>query len=129
MNNIHSIKITTLGNSGIGKTRFLKKYCGAVYNNDFPTIGVDFCSKIINNYNIQYHIKFWDCAGDKRFLSIIRPYYRDTEYFIIFFDAENINYKDNINLWLNEIKYEIYKDNYSLLLVGLSNNSYYSHYN
>ena len=30
MNNIHTIKITTLGNSGIGKTRFLKKYCDAI---------------------------------------------------------------------------------------------------
>jgi len=121
MSNYKVIKLVVLGNSGLGKTYIIKEICN-MYFNGFKTIGVDFDTKIINYGGDEYKIQFWDCAGDERYSNIIRSYFNNTKYFIIFFNADTKSYVSDIRYWINELNYKknsktIYK--YSILLIGL----------
>ena len=65
------MKILVVGNSGVGKTNILMKYCGQQANySHLPTIGIDFRLKTIELDGEMMKIEIWDTAGQERFRSI-----------------------------------------------------------
>lgn len=119
MNDFTIIKMLTLGNSGIGKTKIIKNLCNTYEYYDGSTIALDFDYKILAYNNINYKLQFWDCSGDDRFKSIIRPYFINIKYLLIFFDI-NTQFKSNITNWLKEFNYD--KNKHLLLLIGIYEN-------
>jgi small GTP-binding protein len=124
MTNYEVIKIIVLGNSGIGKTAFIKQICNTPFYGE-KTIGVEFDCKIITYNNCEYKLQFLDCTGDNRFRNIIRPYYKLTTFVIIIFNADNLSYKSDILYWMEELNFtkEAYK--YNILLIGLYTHQIY----
>ena len=122
MTNYEVIRLIVLGNSGIGKTGVIKHVCNTTFYGG-KTIGVDYDIKFIQHEGNKYKLQFWDCAGDERFSNIIRAYYKNSKYIIIFFNADDMSYKSNISYWIEELNFnkEIYK--YSILLIGLYSNN------
>jgi GTPase SAR1 family protein len=54
------IKILVLGESGVGKTSLLLRYCEDDYsNNHLPTIGVDFKIKSISIKDKKYKLQIY----------------------------------------------------------------------
>jgi GTPase SAR1 family protein len=50
-----------LGDSGVGKTSFVQRFCNSSFNEAFnTTIGVDFQVKSITVDNKMYTLQFWD---------------------------------------------------------------------
>ena len=119
MNDYIDIKLLLLGDSGIGKTTFLKKITGYGFlRKSELTIGVDYATKImdINNKKIKVHI--WDTAGQESFRAITKSYFRSSHCALIFFDLTNIDSINNIDYWIKEYKNISTNDDNTIMLIG-----------
>lgn len=122
MNYDFIFKIILVGDSTVGKTSFIHKFCNDIYNGQYNiTIGVEFEAKIIvldiNNKNIRIKLYIWDTAGQERFRSITKNYYKDTAGIILCYDTTSIITFDHLNNWLKDIKSECSSD-VKIILVG-----------
>lgn len=111
------IKIILLGDSGVGKSRICHRYTGNKLEfNENITIGVEFNFKHYLEDDVLYNIHIWDTAGQEKFRSIIRSYYRRNNSNIIVFDITNIDSILNISLWLDDL--EKNSDNKIIFLIA-----------
>lgn len=98
-------KVIMLGDSGVGKSSILLRITNHDFQyNNLPTIGVDFGSIMINLPNHSVKMQFWDAAGQERFRSIVRNYYRNSSVVILVFDLSCIKSLINLRDWIDEIK-------------------------
>ena len=112
------IKILVLGESGVGKTSLLLRYCEDDYsNNHLPTIGVDFKIKSISIKDKKYKLQIWDTAGQERFQKITKTYYRSSNGVILTYDITDINSFNKLRHWIKEID-EAAPENVIKILVG-----------
>ena len=99
------LSIILLGDSGVGKTNFLTRFTKNVFLQIFlSSQGVNQESKIyrINNmYN--YKFTLWDTAGQEKYKSISRQYYKKADGILLLFDVNDMRTFDNVNMWINEI--------------------------
>lgn len=98
------IKIIILGDSGVGKSRLCHNYInmGQDYISDV-TIGVDYNYKSYYRNGIHYNINIWDTAGQDKYKSIIRSYYRNNDSCIIVLNTVNLESYKNAQYWIDEI--------------------------
>lgn len=86
-----SLKLLAVGQSGVGKTTYLKRYCNQG-NDVSPTVGADFFRKYLENYQhtgIDFQLKIWDVSGQailENSLSLSN-YYQDAVGVFLFCDA------------------------------------------
>ena len=76
----YSLKITLLGNSSVGKTSLITKYCQEKFNPEGtdPTINVSIQEKVIKiDPFIEAKLSIWDTAGAEIYLSFTKGYLRD----------------------------------------------------
>lgn len=105
INNIKSIKLVLLGESGVGKSSIVLRF---VTNNFRPysesTIGASFMTKIIiiDDLPIKFHI--WDTAGQEKYHSLAPMYYRGSSVAIIVYDITNKESFKTVKKWINELK-------------------------
>lgn len=71
------IKLLVIGNSGVGKTNMLLKFCENNFmTSHLTTIGIDFKIKTINIGKHKVRLQIWDTAGQEKFKTITQTYYR-----------------------------------------------------
>ena len=71
------IKLLLIGNSGVGKTNMLLKFCDNNFmTSHLTTIGIDFKIKTIMIGNDKVRLQIWDTAGQEKFKTITQTYYR-----------------------------------------------------
>jgi small GTP-binding protein len=59
-----NLKYLVVGDSGVGKTSILVRYCEDSFQTDYlSTIGVDFKIKRLELNNHQVTLNIWDTAG------------------------------------------------------------------
>ena len=110
-------KITIVGDSYTGKTNIIKKYFQNSFEEDSrPTVGVEFCSKILNINGKIIKIEVWDTAGQERYKSITTAYYKGAKCCLIVYDITNKSSFDNIDKRIKEINNEI--QNPFIILIG-----------
>ena len=115
-------KILFLGGVGVGKTSIINRYVKNIIQNDQkPTIGIDYRTKIVkyNNKNIQ--LKIFDTSGQERFRSLTKNYYQRTDGIIMVFDVKNYETFEELTYWMEEIKKNCNKSKIGLILVGNKN--------
>jgi small GTP-binding protein len=79
-----------VGNSNVGKTALMQRFCNDVYNAKLPsTIGLDYQQKFISNNGVKYLIQLWDTAGQERFANITPSYYRSAMGIILCYSVED----------------------------------------
>ena len=116
-------KVIIVGPAGVGKSSLLLKYTKDKFERDYNvTIGVDFASKCVeiptnNNEIISVKLQLWDTAGQEKFKTITKSYYRGCGGGIIVFDVTNRVSFDNIDCWVRTIREECAIDT-SIILVG-----------
>lgn len=65
------LKFLVIGDTGVGKTCVLLKYCeGQFQNVHLTTIGIDFKLKTIDLEGKKVKLQIWDTAGQERFKTI-----------------------------------------------------------
>ncbi|KAJ3440158.1 small gtp binding protein rab8 [Anaeramoeba flamelloides] len=98
-------KILLLGDSSVGKSSIMLRYT------KIRTINID---------NKKVKLQIWDTAGQEKFRTIVRSYYRGTKGIILVYDITNVETFNNIKSWVKEI--DTYGENVeNLLLVGNKN--------
>ncbi len=95
-------KIITLGNAGVGKTSILCKYITNIFNKaQMPTLGLDFSYKIVTLKKWQkVKLKLFDTAGQERFRSFSKTYFRNTDCILFVYSVDNYQSFENIKDWI-----------------------------
>jgi len=112
-------KILLLGDSSVGKTCFLMRYSDNTFQEiHMSTIGLDYKLK-----NVQLDdgkivkIQIWDTAGQDRFRSITKNYYKGAHGIILIYDVTSRKTYENIKNWVTQIKEEV-SEKVTIILVG-----------
>ena len=114
--NGNSVKVTLLGNAGVGKTCII----GRFLSNDFKestnsTRGADYSQKSITINNQTINLDIWDTAGQENYRSLGRHFYKDSLIVLLVYDITNRESFDDLKtLWYNDLKR--YGEQYSVLL-------------
>lgn len=113
------LKLIIIGESGVGKSALLLRYCEGVYNTNYiSTIGVDFKIKTIEIGEKKVKLQIWDTAGQERFRTIINSYYRGTNAIMLVFDLTNPYSFGKLKFWMEEITKHTTSNNHKIILVG-----------
>ena len=105
-------KVLLLGDSTVGKTCFLLRYCDKSFQDaHLSTIGLDYRLRTMtlkNNKTIKFQI--WDTAGQDRFRAITKNYYKGANGIILIYDVTNSQTFENVKNWITQIKEEASKN-------------------
>jgi len=97
-------KVFIIGDSGVGKTNLLTKFCDGVFKDSYvATIGVDFKLKTINVDDAKVKLQIWDTAGQERFRNITQTYYKGAAGIILAYAVNNKQSFKNIASWIKQI--------------------------
>ena len=112
-------KVLLLGDSSVGKTCFLLRYCDKSFQDvHLSTIGLDYRLKTItlkNNRTVKLQI--WDTAGQDRFRAITKNYYKSANGVLLIYDISNLQTYENVKNWISQIREEA-NPNVIIYLVG-----------
>lgn len=116
----YTLKILTIGESGVGKTCILIQFLdGKFIKHHLTTIGIDFKTKHIdleNNKSVK--LKIWDTAGQERFQNITQQYYKNADGILLVFDVTDRNSFEKTRDWMKQIQANTQKDDIGIILVG-----------
>lgn len=98
-------KVLIIGDPTVGKTSFVQRYVNNLYRKDYKmTIGVDFALKVIkwsDSQNIK--LQLWDIAGQERFTSMTRVYYKDAHACVVMFDlTQRLTFQNTVK-WKKDL--------------------------
>lgn len=112
-------KILMLGDSQVGKTSFLLRYCDNNFiDNPITTVGLDYKLKYITLSNGKIiKLQIWDTAGQDKFRAITQNYYKGAQGIILMYDITSAHSFKSIKGWLNSIKNNS-DENIKILLIG-----------
>lgn len=114
----HSIKLLIVGDSGVGKTSLLVRYCEDQFHTDYlSTIGVDFKVKKIQVSGYNLILNIWDTAGQERFRNITKTFYKGAQAVILTYSITDLQSYLHIESWIEQIK-ENGSSTANMLLVG-----------
>ncbi|KAL8620373.1 hypothetical protein ACOMHN_012998 [Nucella lapillus] len=98
-------KVIIIGDPTVGKTSFVHRYVNDSFRRDYKmTIGVDFALKVISwSDRCNIKLQLWDIAGQERFTSMTRVYYKDAHACIVMFDLTQKNTYQNAVRWKKDL--------------------------
>ena len=104
----HLYKILLLGDSSVGKSCLLLRYCDNSFQDaHLTTIGLDFRLKTIAlEENRKVKMQIWDTAGEDRFRAITRNYYKGANGILLIFDVTDKKSFDHVRDWVDRIREE-----------------------
>ena len=112
-------KILILGDSTVGKTCFLTRYADNTFQeNQMATLGVDYKLKNVKMEDGNtVKLQIWDTAGQDRFHSLTRNYFKGAHSIILLYDITTQSSFDNVSKWIKQIK-EDASEKVVIILVG-----------
>lgn len=97
----NKFKVMMLGDAGVGKTSIARRFVDDHFlNNYIHTIGIDFLEKAVSCDGQAVRLQIWDTAGQDRFRTIIRPYYRGASGIVLAFDVTDEKTFEDVGQWL-----------------------------
>lgn len=105
-------KVVIIGDSNVGKTCLIERYCENKFGDTQPTIGALHKVKTVNDVELD----IWDTAGQERFKSMIPMYYKGAKAIIVAYDVTSMNSFEGAKKWIQEI--EANTSNIIVVLVG-----------
>ena len=117
-----SISLMLLGDGRVGKSNFMTRYANNKFSDEYlMTVGYNEAIKTlkIDNKNI-YQLRLVDTAGQERYMSMPRNYYKNSDGILLLYDVESKESFKNIEIWMNDIKEYTDKkdDNIVIYLIG-----------
>ncbi len=100
------LKIILIGDAGVGKTSISGRYIDSSFKDAYQaTLQVEKRMKIINEDDkTSIRLNIWDTAGQEKFRSITRQFYRDCQGAFIVFDLTKKSSFNELKTWINELK-------------------------
>jgi Ras-related protein Rab-8A len=112
------IKLLLIGDSGVGKSCLLLRFCEDQFTPSFiTTIGIDFKIRTIDLDGKRVKLQVWDTAGQERFKTITTAYYRGAMGILLVYDVCDEKSFNNIRSWYSNVQQHA-SENVVLILVG-----------
>ena len=98
---IPSYKITLIGDSGVGKTSIIGRFITGFFTEEInSTLGFNYSQKIYEKNGKKISLNLWDTAGQEKYRSLGKNFYKDSYIIIIVYDITNKNSFKNIKkIW------------------------------
>ncbi|XP_051890768.1 ras-related protein Rab-7L1-like isoform X3 [Pristis pectinata] len=98
-------KVLVIGDSAVGKTSLVHRYTNDSFSKHYKsTVGVDFALKILQWSDTEtVRLQLWDIAGQERFTSMTRLYYRDAGACVIMFDVTDVTTFHSCLKWKRDL--------------------------
>lgn len=110
-------KIILVGDSGVGKTNLLTKYCDDQFQDSYvATIGVDFKLKMVRVEKTMIKLQIWDTAGQERFRNITQTYFKGAAGIILAYEITKRQTFQNISTWIKQIQASSDEDTVKILV-------------
>jgi len=94
------LKIIILGDSGVGKTSLMNRYCKNFFSKQYKTtIGADTMTKEVIVDQRLVTLQIWDTAGQERFQSLGASFYRGADACVLVYDVTEKKSFDNLKQW------------------------------
>lgn len=101
-----TIKVVLLGESGVGKTSIISQFTSGVFDPNIVTsITAQFISKTIiyKEYNKSLRFDIWDTAGQEKFRSLAKIFYKDAKIIVLVYDiTSKKNFTELKNYWYEQ---------------------------
>lgn len=117
-NKIISLKIILVGDVSVGKTSVLERYINNNFKDDYTcTIQAEQKTKIINeDSNTLVRMNIWDTAGQEKFHSLGKHFYKDAYVVCLVYDITSQESLDQLqSIWYPDL--QKYGEKYTLLAV------------
>ena len=100
-----SFKIILIGDSSVGKTSLLLRYCDGTFDADsISTIGIDRKCKYLKRDDKYIELNIWDTAGQERFKSIAKNSFKGADGILLIYDLTNKKTYFSVKKWMDDIK-------------------------
>ena len=122
MNYDKKCQLLIIGDSTVGKTSILGRYTSGIFNaNYLATIGLDNFTKdeVINNRNVR--IKIWDTAGQEKYHSLAKGFFKNAQGIMVVYDVTNIETYENVKYWTQSIKTQMGNDIDKIAVIIIGN--------
>ncbi|XP_027865799.1 ras-related protein Rab-7L1-like [Xiphophorus couchianus] len=112
----HLLKILVIGDGNVGKSSFVHRYVNGQFNRTYKmTVGVDFSVKMLHwSDKEKVRVQLWDIAGQERFISMTRIYYKGAVGCVVMFDVTDSSSFLKCHQWKQDL------DNKAMLPKGSS---------
>ncbi|XP_011786455.1 PREDICTED: EF-hand calcium-binding domain-containing protein 4B [Colobus angolensis palliatus] len=111
-------KIVFVGNSAVGKTSFLRRFCEDRFSPGMAaTVGIDYRVKTVNVDDSQVALQLWDTAGQERYRCITQQFFRKADGVIVMYDLTDKQSFLSVRRWLSSVE-EAVGDRVPVLLLG-----------
>ncbi|KAL5107021.1 Ras-related protein Rab-39B [Taenia crassiceps] len=115
----YQFRFILIGDSTVGKSSLLQYFCEGKLSSAEPTVGVDFSSRNLALSNgTVIKLRLWDTAGQEKFKSIARSYYRNAVGALLIFDITNHTSFEHIMGWYEDAVSNMKCHSPALLLCG-----------
>ncbi|KAM3618109.1 uncharacterized protein V6R79_015695 [Siganus canaliculatus] len=110
----HLLKVLVIGDGQVGKSSFVERYVNGQFSRTYKmTMGVDFSVKVLQwSESTRVRLQLWDIAGQERFISMTRIYYKGALGCVVMFDVSSSDSFRNCRRWKRDL------DNKALLPNG-----------
>lgn len=111
-------KIIILGDSNVGKTSIIDRYCNDLFSEHDITIGVSFQQKFITMDQKKLKLAIWDTAGQEKYRTMTKSFYRNIHGVILVYDVTCSESLSNLEkYWIQELETNA-TNSYQVMLVG-----------
>uniref|UniRef100_A0A8I3PW04 Calcium release activated channel regulator 2A n=1 Tax=Canis lupus familiaris TaxID=9615 RepID=A0A8I3PW04_CANLF len=111
-------KIVLVGNSAVGKTSFLRRFCEDRFAPGLAaTVGIDYQVKMVRVDDSYVALQLWDTAGQERYRCITQQFFRKADGVIVMYDVTARQSFLSIRQWLSSVE-EAVGDYIPVLLLG-----------
>ncbi len=101
----HLVKILLVGDSGVGKSSLLARFISDSFDEQSPTVGVDFKLKHVDVDGTRLKLTVWDTAGQERFRTLTSSYYRGAHGVVFVYDVTSRESFENAReTWRKEVE-------------------------
>ena len=100
-----NIKIALVGDCGVGKSSIALRYTRNEFlSNYISTGGASYSNKIVEKNGEKLQLDIWDTAGQEKFRSLGKNFYRDAYIILMVYDITRQETFDNLKkIWYPEI--------------------------
>jgi small GTP-binding protein len=107
-----------IGDSAVGKSCLLLRFAENKFTENFVmTIGIDFKVRHVEIDDAKVKLQIWDTAGQEKFRTITKAYYRGAHGILLVYDVTSIESFNQTRQWMQSIQ-ENMLDPVAVIFVG-----------
>ena len=100
------IKVTLIGESSVGKTCIINRFCKGVFNTDVEsTLGANYSQKKLEKNGQKIRLDLWDTAGQEKYRAIGTHFYKESYIVCLVYDITSKESFENLKtIWYPDLK-------------------------